>query len=257
MFYFFLFYILCLEQILGSNIQIKEQKMIKTILKSVTVLSLTTATLMAGEIEVKIVNLTGGSYFTPLLVTTHTSTTALYTTGEAASTSLQKMAEGGDIADLSTDLTATGASVVSNPATGLLAPGKDATATLTADTTNTHLSIVAMILPSNDGFIALNGWKVPTTAGTYTVNLNAYDAGTEANNELINGGGAVGVLGIPADPGADVATGGTGVDAQVEGFVHIHRGVLGDTNSTGGMSDLKSTKHRWLNPIARAIITVK
>jgi len=152
MFYFFLFYILCLEQILGSNIQIKEQKMIKTILKSVTVLSLTTASLMAGEIEVKIVNLTGGSYFTPLLVTTHASITALYTTGEAASTSLQKMAEGGDIADLSTDLTATGASVVSNPATGLLAPGKDATANLTADTTNTHLSIVAMILPSNDGF---------------------------------------------------------------------------------------------------------
>jgi len=67
----------------------------------------------------------------------------------------------------------------------------------------------------------------------------------------------LGVAGIPADPGGSVATGGTGVVADIEGFVHIHRGVLGDNNTTGGLSDLKSTKHRWLNPVARAIITVK
>ena len=231
--------------------------MVQNILKSLTLLSLVTASLTAGEIEVKVVNLTGGSYFTPLLVSTHSDTKRLFMAGDAASTSLQKMAEGGDIADLGTELTADGANVVSNPASGLLAPGANTTATLTTDSTNPRLSIVAMILPSNDGFIALSGWKVPSTAGTYMVNLNAYDAGTEANNELINGGGAVGVLGIPADPGGDAATGGTGVNAMVEGFVHIHRGILGDTNATGGLSDLKSTKHRWLNPIARAIITVK
>jgi hypothetical protein len=231
--------------------------MIKNILKATTLLSLVTASVMAGEIDVKIVNLTGGSYFTPLLVSTHSDTKRLYMTGSSASTALQKMAEGGDIADLTTELTADGANVVSNPASGLLAAGANTTATLTTDTTNPRLSIVAMILPSNDGFMALSGWEVPTTAGTYTVDLNAYDAGTEANNEVINGGGAAGVLGIPADPGGAVATGGTGVPASVEGFVHIHRGVLGDNNTTGGLSDLKSTKHRWLNPVARAIITVK
>ncbi|HHS91892.1 MAG TPA: hypothetical protein ENK82_00950 [Campylobacterales bacterium] len=231
--------------------------MIQNILKSALVLSVTTASLVAGEIDVKVVNLTGGSYFTPLLVSTHSDTKRLYTTGSAASTSLQKMAEGGDIADLATELTEDGANVVSNPASGLLAPGANTTATLTTDTTNPRLSIVAMILPTNDGFVALSGWEVPTTAGTYTVNLNAYDAGTEANDEVINGGGAVGVAGIPADPGGSVATGGTGITANVEGFVHIHRGVLGDNNDTGGLSDLKSTKHGWLNPVARAIITVK
>lgn len=231
--------------------------MVRNLLKSATFLTAISSSIMAAEIDVKIVNATGGNFFTPLLVTTHAENTTLFTTGETASSSLQKMAEGGDIADLTSDLTATGAATVSNPASGFLAPGKSTMATLNTDTTNTHLSIVAMILPTNDGFVALNGWKVPTEAGTYTVTLNAYDAGTEANNELINGGGAVGVLGIPADPGADVATGGTGVNAKVEGFVHIHRGILGDTDNTGGMSDLKSTKHRWLNPIARAIITVK
>jgi hypothetical protein len=231
--------------------------MVQNILKSTTLLTLISSSIMAADLEVKIVNATGGNYFTPLLVAAHPETTTLFTTGETATTSLQKMAEGGDIADLSSDVTGIGADVVSNPASGLLAPGKSATATLNTDTSNTHLSIVAMILPTNDGFVALNGWKVPTEAGTYTVTLNAYDAGTEANNEIINGGGALGVLGIPADPGGDVATGGTGIDAKVEGFVHIHRGILGDTNSTGGISDLKSTKHRWLNPIAKAIITVK
>lgn len=231
--------------------------MVHNILKSTTLLTLITSSIMAAEVDVKIVNATGGNYFTPLLVTAHPDSTTLFSTGETATTSLQKMAEGGDIADLASDVTAIGAAVVTNPATGLLAPGKSTTAMLTTDTSNTHLSIVAMILPTNDGFVALNSWKVPTEAGTYTVTLNAYDAGTEANNEVINGGGALGVLGIPADPGGDVATGGTGVDAKAEGFVHIHRGVLGDTNSMGGISDLKSTKHRWLNPIAKAIITVK
>lgn len=232
--------------------------MIQNILKSTALLSLVAATLTAGEIDVKIVNLTGGSFFTPLLVTTHASTKTLYTTGSTASVALQKMAEGGDTADLAADLMADGAAVVTNPAGGVLAPGANTTATLTADTTNTHLSIVAMILPSNDGFMALGAWEVPSVAGTYTVNLNAYDAGTEANNELIlTGSGAAGILGIPADPGGSVATGGTGVMASAEGFVHIHRGVLGDTNDTGGISDIKATKHRWLNPVARAIITVK
>jgi len=28
-------------------------------------------------------------------------------------------------------------------------------------------------------------------------------------------------------------------------------------DKTGGKSDLDSTKHRWLNPVATAIITVK
>jgi hypothetical protein len=233
--------------------------MIQNILKSLTLMSLVTASLTAGEIEVKVVNLTGGSYFTPLLLSTHSDTKKLFMTGSTASIALQKMAEGGDIADLATELSTDGATVVSNPASGLLAAGANTTATLTADTTNSRLSIVAMILPSNDAFIALSAWEVPTVPGTYMVNLNAYDAGTEANNELIIGmaGGAVGTLGIPADPGGDVATGGTGISASAEGFIHIHRGVFGDNNTTGGLSDLKSTKHRWLNPIARAIITVK
>ena len=231
--------------------------MFRKIVRTAALAGLLTGAVQAGEIEVKIVNNTGVSNFTPLLVTTHANSIQLFKTGTAASASLQAMAEGGNIAGLVADLSDEDASIVENPAGGLLAPGAKTVTTLTTDTSNDSLSIVAMILPTNDGFIALNNWKVPTTPGVYKVTLNAYDAGTEANDEIVNGAGAPGEAGIPGDPGGNSGTGATGVNAEIEGFVHIHRGVLGDTDSAGGVSDLDATKHRWLNPIATAIITVK
>ena len=87
--------------------------------------------------------------------------------------------------------------------------------------------------------------------------VNAYDAGTEANDEII-GGGAPGAAGYPAPPPVAAASGsgGTGVNATAEGFVHIHRNVLGDDNLSGGDSDIVNTVHRWLNPVVRVVVTV-
>ena len=212
---------------------------------------------MAADLTVKITNLTQGISFTPVLIAGHDSSTTLFTTGAMASANLQAMAEGGSIAGLSADVTGAGGVVEENPAGGLLMAGKSAMADIDTGA-NTQLSIVAMMLPTNDGFIALNNLTIPTTPGTYTYNLNAYDAGTEANDE-IRGGGMPGVAGFPV-PGpleASVGTGGTGVNATAEGFVHIHRGVLGDTDATGGVSDIDATAHRWLNPVARVTLTVK
>jgi len=127
------------------------------------------------------------------------------------------------------------------------------------DTTdgNMYLSIVSMMLPTNDGFIGLNAWSIPTEAGTYTMTLSAYDAGTEANDEMITGGGAPGVAGIPAAPGGDAGVDGTGVTTnEGNSTIHIHRGSLGDDDLTGGKSDLDNTVHRWLNPVARVTVIV-
>lgn len=231
--------------------------MLKSIVKSVAAAALLGGTLQAAEVEVKIVNMTGAGYFTPLLVAAHPSDAHLFKTGMAASSALQAMAEGGDISGLSTELQAAGADVKENPAGGLLAPGASTMAAVTSSTENDTLSLAAMILPTNDGFVSLNGWKIPEIPGTYHVHLNAYDAGTEANDEIINGAGMPGQPGIPADPGGHAGTGAGGIAATAEGFVHIHRGVLGDQDPTGGMSDLNSSVHRWLNPVATAIITVK
>lgn len=212
----------------------------------------------AQTVDVEVTNLTHGMYFTPLLVSAHDSSTHLFEAGQAATPELQAMAEGGDISGLAAAAVATGAVNAENPASGLLAPSSSAQVENLDTLTNTHLSIVAMLLPTNDAFVGLNGWEIPQQAGTYTVYLNAYDAGTEANNEVVNGGGAPGALGIPANPGSNGGTGATGVTTtETNQTVHIHRGNVGDTDLTGGVSDVDSRIHRWLNPVAKVVITVK
>ena len=168
------------------------------------------------------------------------------------------MAEGGDISMLSADLQGLGATIAEDPAGGFLPPAMSANVNLNTDgTTNTQLSVVAMLLPTNDAFAGLNGVTIPIDPGTYVYNVNAYDAGTEANDELLTGGGAPGVAGIPGDPGGLTGTGGTGAAAaDANTNVHIHRNTLGDIDAAGGASDLDSRVHRWLNPVVRVVVTV-
>ncbi len=216
-----------------------------------TKLALTSAlimssSLMALEIDVKITNLTNGINFTPLLVSAHNKGAKIFMVGSAASANLQAMAEGGDISGLVSDLTTAGANSQENPAGGLLAPGASTTTSLSTATGNDYLSVVAMMLPTNDGFVAMNGVKIPTTPGTYKYELNAHDAGTEANTEK--------TADIPALANG---TGGTGLATASEGFVHIHRGNIGDSDTTGGKSDIDASTQRFLNPVASVIITVK
>jgi hypothetical protein len=213
---------------------------------------------MAAELEISITNLTHGNHFTPILITAHDNMSHQFQAGEMATPALQKMAEGGNIADLMSAATGNNELVVGNPAEGLLAAGKKVDSIMLDTQTMTHLSIVAMVLPTNDAFIGLDAWEIPTTPGTYTLNVNAYDAGTEANDEIINGGGMPGSPGIPAAPGMDGGANGTGVsDTSGNDKVHIHPGVLGDTDNAGGNSDLDSRIHRWLNPVARVVVEVK
>lgn len=215
---------------------------------------------MAATYKVEIQNLTRGVYFAPLLVSAHPPTAKLFTLGTPASTNLQKMAEGGDISGLNVDMTNAGAKSIANPAGGMLLPGATTMTDLgDPGAANTQLSISGMMVPTNDGFIALNNLTLPTTKGTYVYMLNSYDSGTEANDE-IRGSGAPNVpgMGVPAPLENMVGTGGTGIiGATAEGFVHIHRGAIGDQNKTGGTSDLDAGLHRWLNPVARVTLTVQ
>lgn len=224
----------------------------------VSALFLASSNVMAQDLSITLTNLTQGLHFTPIIASAHKSDNHIFMSGSAATVELQTMAEGGDISGLASMLQNADANTVENPASGLLAPSMSTTFMLSNDSANTHLSIAAMILPSNDGFVGLDSWKIPTEAGTYTINLNAYDAGTEANNEVVNGGGALGVLGIPAAPGGDAGTNGTGVtDTETNTMIHIHRGTLGDDMMDGGKSDLNNSIHRWLNPVAKLTITIQ
>jgi hypothetical protein len=234
-------------------------------MKALVNAALVTTALLAGtvanaaEFNVRIINLTNGIWYTPFLVAAHPAGTSLFTPGQPASASLQAMAEGGDISGLVTDLQGMGATVAENPAGGLLPPAMSADVDLNTDgTSNDLLSVVAMLLPTNDAFVGLNSISIPTEPGTYTFDVPAYDAGTEANDEMITGGGAPGAAGIPADPGGMAGTGGTGAAAaDANPNVHIHRNILGDTDAVAGTSDLDSRVHRWLNPVVRVVVTVQ
>lgn len=234
-------------------------------MKTPTLAALMTASVLFAQpvladnkVSIAVTNLTRGFHFTPLLIEAHDDDVHLFRPGQPASPALQAMAEGGDISGLVNLAGNAGAAVVQNPAAGLLAPGASTAAEIRINEHRQgYLSIVAMLLPTNDGFVGLDAWPIPSKKGTYTVDLVALDAGTEANDEVINGGGAPGTPGIPAAPGGDGGIGGTGVMATIEGYVHVHRGTLGDTNPSGGMSDLDSRIHRWHNPVARVTVTVR
>ncbi len=210
---------------------------------------LSAGTVQAAEIDVSITNLTKGIYFTPFIIAAHDSDTHLFQSGEAASAEIKAMAEGGDISGLVSQAGNLGAIVSENPAGGILNPGASTTTSLSTGTLD-RLSLTAMLLPTNDGFIGLDSWEIPSEAGTYQVYLNGYDAGTEANDELFSS--------MPNPPFITFASGGTGVETAItNGDIHIHPGNLGDTDPVGGLSDLDSTVHRWLNPIAVLTVTVK
>lgn len=218
-----------------------------------TAVSLTSLQAQARDLTLTITNLTQGQSFTPRLVVVHDNSTNLFTAGQAASAELEALAEQGDTAPFTTFLGG-GNTATDEPNVrtfgGLVNPASSrAYSTFTVSDNLTHLSLLSMLVPTNDAFVGLDAWEIPTTPGTYTININAYDAGTEANDEI-----AANMPNPATDP--NVGTNATGVTTTVEGAVHIHRNVLGDTDNAAGSSDLDSTVHRWLNPVARLTVVV-
>lgn len=207
------------------------------------------ANIFAADIDVTITNATKNIYFTPLLVAAHSDDVFLFRAGESASPEIEAMAEGGDISGLSSLAINTGAIVADNPAGGILDPGQQATASMNTGDAD-RLTITAMLLPTNDGFVGLDSWEIPSTPGTYTISVNGYDAGTEANDEL--------AASMPNPPFINFGSGGAGVETTVTNDkVHIHPGNLGDNDPNGGLSDINNTAYRWLNPVAIVTVTVK
>jgi hypothetical protein len=216
--------------------------------------------LAMGEVTVTVRNLTHGIYFTPLLVTVHDEGEHLFRVGNEASEALATMAEGGDIGGLLDQVGGADGDTFDGRDEGLTAPGEAKTARLEVRgrRRNKRLSVVGMLLPTNDGFVGLDSIEIPREPGTYVFYADGYDAGTEANDEIVNGGGALGAAGVPKDPGGANGTGGTGAAEEDRNqMVHVHRGVLGDLDPSGGPSDLDSRIHRWRNPVAEITLVVR
>ena len=110
----------------------------------------------------------------------------------------------------------------------------------------------------SDEPLPIDGIPTVTDDAALTVELLGYDAGTEANDETL-GSGAVGEPGFPApQPVIDsgTGTGASGIAAPIESFVHVHRGVRGDDDPSGGISDVNAAVHGWMNPVARVRVAI-
>jgi len=241
--------------------EIMNEFLVRTLVVVWVGMVLTVGQVMADTISVTVKNLTNGLYFTPLLITAHDRDTRLFELGVPASIELQAMAEGGDVSLLAEMVGGEDRDTIVTPLDRLVEPGETVSDLKldTRRTRNRYLSLTAMLLPTNDGFVGLDSLRIPRFPGTYRYYLYGYDAGTEANDELIaDGSGAPDVPGIPAAPGGDGGIDGTGVSfSDTNTNVHIHRGTIGDLDPEGGISDLDSSLHRWLNPVAEVVIEVR
>lgn len=95
-----------------------------------------------------------------------------------------------------------------------------------------RLSIVSMLVNTNDAFTGLDGVKLRN--GTHVYEVGAYDAGTEANNESASHiPGPVGGNAFVRDPEGDV--------------IAPHPGVHGG-------ADLDPAVHGWEGPVARITV---
>jgi hypothetical protein len=184
--------------------------------------------------EVTITNITRSQTFTPILVATHSPRAAIFDLGAPASPGLAILAEDGNPATLAAELVQTGEVLDSQTIPGLLAPGATATVQIRARGRFDQLSIGAMLIPTNDTFMALNSMQLPWHGSTSRT-LLAYDAGSEPNDELCRS--------IPGPRcGGEGSSAGGG-----EGYVYVSNGMH-------GIGDLPAAIYDWRNPVARVVI---
>ena len=192
-----------------------------------------------AQYEVSITNITAGQTFTPQLVVSHKRRASLFELGGEASEALEILAEDGDTGPLIDDLV--NDSTQAETIGGLLGPGETASIALSAVPRWDVLSVAAMLIPTNDTFVALDGVALPRR-GSRSYLAQAYDAGTEFNDQS-----------CANMPGP--RCGGEGFNAAGgEGFVHVGNGFH-TLEQVESAEILGPQVYDWRNPVAR--ITVR
>ena len=186
---------------------------------------------------VEVTNLTASQIFSPPLVVAHNFRADLFEVGRPATPGLAAIAE-----DASYDMMM--AALAANPFVGDLAlgsgailPGETGTVQIQAGGPTSRISVVGMLVTTNDAFYGLDSYFVGGS-GAHMLTVPAWDAGSEANTESCDD--------IPGPP---CGSHGIRVTEGAEGFVHIHRGLQ-------GVGDL-SGDYDWRNPVARIRILLQ
>jgi len=189
--------------------------------------------------EFTLTNLTANQPISPVAIVLHKTGYQGWSTGSAASSGLEMLAEGGDNGSFLTEAQASASVLNTASSAGLLIPGGSEVVSMTATAgTGLHASLAGMLVNTNDAFAGVDGFSLDDIAvGTSKqIVLSAFDAGTEANSET--------AATIPGPAG-----GGTGFDAtrdDANNFVTVHRGVI--TSSDGLVTSALDQSHRFDNP---------
>lgn len=182
------------------------------------------ATGMAGTYQFIFTNTSPSQPMTPPVVAIHTPQTEdggirLFEVGAPAIAEVVEIAENGNndplvavaTGQIGQTVSAAGVAFVDPAAPGPILPGQSATLNLTTDLDGQVMSVVSMVVCTNDGFSGIDSAALPES--TVTVNAPVYDAGSETNvlelNYWVPPCGGEGNLGdeeggvIAAHPGQD------------------------------------------------------
>ncbi|MGB5831160.1 MAG: spondin domain-containing protein [Thiohalocapsa sp.] len=187
------------------------------------------------EYTLTITNLTKGQVFSPPVLVTHSEDVALFTLGEPALAELATVAEDGAGQPLA-DLASTLPQVAETQATSAaLPPGETAEYQISSKRGFGVLSVVGMLVNTNDAFFAIDSARLPRYRRTSVMYYAlGYDAGSEENNE--------GCAYVPG-PACRPESGNDRAIEKAEGFVHVHNGVH-------GIAGLGTAAYDWRNPVA-------
>lgn len=201
-----------------------------------------------AQFEITTTNLTNGQPMSPVAVIMHSSGFNNFIDGEVASVAVETLAEAGDNSQVLSEAKNASQHIVSDSA-GAVAPSEIGT-TLTLDVpqaqlSDLRLSVMSMLIRTNDGFTGLNATDISNMAVDSSKMFYAptWDAGTELDDEV--------AVNMPG-------TGGEGFNATRNDRidrVRIHNGVVTNASSEFGLStsDLVETD-RFLNPTSRVVV---
>jgi hypothetical protein len=189
----------------------------------------------AKRVRITYENLTKGQTLSPSVFITHNSSAPpLFKDGQKATFGLMRIAEEGNAGPL---LSAEIVKKIGGPfgtaaqAISVL-PGQ--TRTLDIEVTKDHplISGAFMLVMTNDGFSGINAVNAYELTGPKSMDLMAYDAGTEKNNEKKSH--LIAMMGTARDP--------------EEGVITHHQGIRGDADAPA------SWKFDTDKPVARLTI---
>lgn len=133
--------------------------------------------------------LPGGAHFSPLVGATHRQAGAIFSVGGSATIGVENVAEIGSTSALQTEINdgiAAGdmESLLLRP--GNIGPEQDVTIEFSVTTEHSLLTLLTMIAPSPDWFVAVHDFDLRPEGiwvEEVTLELNSYDAGTEDGSD--------------------------------------------------------------------------